>query len=107
MRRTPGRPRQQVLGRDAHACQKCGRDHALHTHHIIARSDGGADTAENLIALCAACHAEWHMVEMATGLRFADWLPLPTYPMLLALYQSLPPELRELADTAWNVRRIG
>lgn len=31
---------------------------ALHLHHVIRRSQGGPDTPENLVTLCAVCH-DW------------------------------------------------
>ena len=47
-------------------CQKCGAkggskgDAVLQAHHIVPRSKGGADTTENLITLCNACHESEH-----------------------------------------------
>jgi hypothetical protein len=32
----------------------------IQLHHKIARSEGGADTAKNLITLCSAHHRQWH-----------------------------------------------
>ena len=32
----------------------------LNAHHIIYRSNGGADTLDNLITLCAYCHKNLH-----------------------------------------------
>lgn len=34
------------------------RIYGAHAHHILRRSQGGADTPENLAWLCAPCH-EW------------------------------------------------
>ncbi len=58
-----------VKERDGMQCQICG-DRAgdpycvLHAHHITPRSQGGADTAANVITLCDLCHAvvtrRWH-----------------------------------------------
>ena len=47
---------QKVRERDLGRCQMpgCSR-RAVHAHHVEPRSHGGADTAENLVALCA-CH---------------------------------------------------
>lgn len=59
--------REAVLNRDDHACRFCGisdaehrdkgdTEHGLHVHHVIPKSDGGADHPDNLIAVCASCH---------------------------------------------------
>ena len=47
---------QKVRERDLGRCQVpgCSR-RAVHAHHVEPRSHGGADAAENLVALCA-CH---------------------------------------------------
>ena len=52
--------RQQILSRDAWRCQSCGTMSNLEVHHREFRSHSGADSEENLITLCAACHAAAH-----------------------------------------------
>jgi 5-methylcytosine-specific restriction endonuclease McrA len=52
--------RQQVLRRDGCRCQSCGTMSNLEVHHRKFRSHSGADSKENLITLCAACHAKVH-----------------------------------------------
>ncbi len=52
--------RQQVLRRDGWRCQSCGTMSNLEVHHREFRSHSGADTEENLITLCGACHAGVH-----------------------------------------------
>jgi len=49
--------RQQILRRDGWRCQSCGTLSNLEVHHREFRSHSGADSEENLITLCAACHA--------------------------------------------------
>lgn len=52
-----------VLNRDDYKCQCCkGRhkDSKLEVHHIIFRSQGGSDEADNLITLCHTCHKALH-----------------------------------------------
>jgi 5-methylcytosine-specific restriction endonuclease McrA len=51
---------EEVLKRDGWRCQGCGSVKNLQVHHLRARSRLGDDVAENLIALCAACHEEAH-----------------------------------------------
>jgi len=59
----------EVLERDNYTCQKCGKtakellrdDVDLHVHHIVPRSEGGAEyNKNNLIVLCGLCHADIH-----------------------------------------------
>jgi len=52
----------EVLIRDNFICQnpECGVYTENPPHHIIFLSQGGSDTAENLITLCIKCHAEKH-----------------------------------------------
>jgi 5-methylcytosine-specific restriction endonuclease McrA len=52
--------RQQILRRDGWRCQSCGTMSNLEVHHREFRSHSGADSDENLITLCAACHARVH-----------------------------------------------
>lgn len=52
-----------VLNRDSYQCQHCHgkhKDSKLEVHHIIFRSQGGSDEAENLITLCHTCHKSLH-----------------------------------------------
>ena len=52
--------RQLVLRRDGWRCQSCGTMSNLEVHHHEFRSHSGDDSEENLITLCAACHALVH-----------------------------------------------
>ena len=36
--------------------QRCGGTEGLSAHHIVKRSQGGADTVDNLRVLCIYCH---------------------------------------------------
>jgi len=47
--------------RDGETCRVC-LFHApnAHHHHIRFRSQGGTDTTDNLIRVCACCHADIH-----------------------------------------------
>ena len=54
------RLRQQILRRDGWRCQSCGAMSNLEVHHAEFRSHSGADSEENLITLCATCHARTH-----------------------------------------------
>ncbi|WP_186623170.1 HNH endonuclease [Pseudomonas zeae] len=60
--------RQSVLARSKGCCEYCGRigfrktngDIYLETHHVVSLSEVGADTPENVIALCPEHHREAH-----------------------------------------------
>ena len=52
--------RQQILRRDSWRCQSCGTMSNLEVHHRQFRTHSGADSEENLITLCATCHATVH-----------------------------------------------
>ena len=52
--------RQQILRRAGWRCQSCGTMSNLEVHHREFRSRSGSDSEENLITLCAACHARVH-----------------------------------------------
>lgn len=50
----------KVWRRDKGKCKHCESKNKLHYHHIKHFADGGMHTEENLILLCASCHAEQH-----------------------------------------------
>ena len=52
--------REQVLRRDGWRCQCCGTRSNLEVHHREFRSQGGSDSEQNLITLCAGCHSLVH-----------------------------------------------
>jgi hypothetical protein len=62
------RLRQQVLQRDGWRCQCCGARSNLEVHHKVFRSQGGQDSEENLITVCAECHAFGHGCGRSHGL---------------------------------------
>lgn len=61
-----------VLTRDCYTCQHCKgkhKDSHLEVHHIIYRSQGGSDDAENLITLCGTCHTALHAGKIHPNLK--------------------------------------
>ena len=61
-----------VFARDNYTCQVCKkRNKILRTHHIIYRSKGGTDRADNLITVCTDCHTSENHQE---GKIFYDWM---------------------------------
>ncbi len=64
--RGPKRPKRQTASRDRWAqiaaakqgpCRVCRKAPPNELHHLIARSQGGADTEGNIVSLCRSCHA--------------------------------------------------
>lgn len=41
-------------------CALCDSTRHVAAHHVIHRTDGGPDTLDNLIMLCASCHHKAH-----------------------------------------------
>ena len=48
-----------VFERDLWRCRNCGF-RRIHAHHIVYRSEGGADISSNLCTLCPCCHEAVH-----------------------------------------------
>ena len=49
--------RKNILRRDGHRCQYCGRgDVSLTVDHIVPKARGGDDTWENLVTACVECN---------------------------------------------------
>lgn len=49
--------RKNILRRDGHRCQYCGRkDVSLTVDHIIPKARGGTDSWENLVCACVRCN---------------------------------------------------
>ena len=42
----------------------------LETHHIIWLSEGGADSVDNVVALCPNCHRKMHIVNDDADVRY-------------------------------------
>ncbi len=63
----PNHPYLHILTRDAFASQLCGSRRNLEVHHILCRSRGGDDSDDNLLTLCAICHAEVHTCKVTFG----------------------------------------
>ncbi len=48
--------RQEVMERDQSTCRLCGATSNLQIDHILARTKGGENTADNLQVLCVTCN---------------------------------------------------
>lgn len=70
-RNIPKKIKEKVFERDEGKCVECSADNNLHYHHIKRYASGGKDTVENLMLLCARCHAEEHKGERSYHLLTA------------------------------------
>lgn len=59
-RAVPAIIRKQVYKKYNNKCAKCSAEENLHIHHIVKYSEGGLHVLENLMLLCAKCHAKAH-----------------------------------------------
>lgn len=94
--------RRNLMFRDAHTCQYCGKHppvRELNIDHVMPRSRGGPDTWENLVTACRVCNLrkgwktpeeanmnlarrpfrpKWSMtaqILLGTGSKFKEWEP--------------------------------
>ena len=56
--------RKAVYKREGYRCAICDSTKYLQVHHSIKRSQGGTDGMQNLICLCADCHALAHGIDL-------------------------------------------
>ena len=62
-----GNAKAACINRDNYTCQCCKtKKGTLNAHHIVYRRNGGADTLDNLITLCEACHKKLHEGKLQT-----------------------------------------
>ena len=50
--------RRNIMKRDNHTCQYCGRKSDLTLDHVMPRSRNGDDTWENLVTACNTCNVK-------------------------------------------------
>lgn len=61
--KTNQQARRDAINRDGAKCVECGATERLEVHHIRYRSQDGTDELDNLVTLCACCHAKRHKEE--------------------------------------------
>jgi len=49
-----------VMERDNWTCQECDHHTEASPHHVIPVGRGGSDVIDNMVCLCAECHAKKH-----------------------------------------------
>ena len=59
--------RKAIYRRDGYRCALCDSTKYLQVHHCVKRSRGGTNSPQNLICLCADCHA------LAHGMNLNGW----------------------------------
>lgn len=57
--------RKIIVSRDGNKCKWCSSNVQLEVHHILPKSQGGTDAADNLVTLCHKCHKQWHREQSA------------------------------------------
>lgn len=62
--RIPNETRKQVYRRDGFCCCLCNDPRHLQVHHCIPRNNGGSNSVQNLVTLCANCHALAHGIKL-------------------------------------------
>jgi hypothetical protein len=73
--------RKLVTERDVR-CRGCGSGASAHIHHIIFKSQGGADEPENLARLCVKCHQRAHALH--------EGEPIYSWELFMALAERGP-----------------
>lgn len=91
--------RRNVMLRDQHQCQYCGRSLAvreLNVDHMQPRSRGGADTWENLVTSCRSCNLKkGHRTPEEAGMRL---LSVPRRPRWSAAAHLMHAQLTPFAE---------
>ena len=82
--------REAVLRRAKGKCEVCGRPGRLDCHHIVKRSQRGADTPDNVAALCRRCHARTDWSYAKGRLVISRWRGSPHFPLASGRYSFGP-----------------
>ena len=56
--------RREVYRRDGWRCALCDSTQYIQIHHVVPRGKGGPQTMQNMITLCADCHALAHGMDL-------------------------------------------
>lgn len=75
--------RKAVYRRDGFRCALCDDSRYLQIHHCVPRSQGGTNSAHNLITLCSDCHA------LAHGVNLRDWIDVDASMITQAIVEYL------------------
>ena len=61
---TNNKTRRRVYRRDGFRCALCDSTRYIQIHHVVPRGKGGPQTEQNMITLCADCHALAHGTDL-------------------------------------------
>ena len=56
--------RKAVYARDGYRCALCDSTKYIQIHHLVKRSQGGSNSVQTLVTLCADCHALAHGIDL-------------------------------------------
>lgn len=112
-RRTVRFSRINILARDQHTCQYCGRHFTrtdLNLDHVNPRSKGGLSTWENVVTSCIACNRKKAgRTPAEAGMRLIKkpvrpkWTPLYRLPMVNSPYKEWQLFLDFVDAAYWHV----
>ncbi len=91
-RHVPPLTNRALFRRDRNMCMYCGKeyaDHDLTRDHVVARSRGGRDVWDNVVAACKRCnHAKGHRRLEEAGMELLALPYTPNFAEYLALINS-------------------
>ncbi len=88
--------RKAVYRRDGYRCALCDSTKYLQIHHAVKRSLGGSNRPENLITLCADCHA------LAHGMNLRDVVDMDQDAMEQAITEYLADYYTSRTGEPWD-----
>ncbi|MEO0072918.1 MAG: HNH endonuclease [candidate division WOR-3 bacterium] len=89
--------KRNILRRDNHQCQYCGKKTGpMTTDHVIPKGKGGTDSWENLVCACVECNTKkGNKPYMSVGLKLLRKPKKPTYlQFILSSRDKIPEEWR-------------
>lgn len=89
--------RKAVYKREGYRCALCDSTKYLQIHHVVKRSVGGSSGPQNLICLCANCHA------LAHGTNLQGWVDVDQEHIEQAIVEYLADYYAEQGEV-WDPR---
>ncbi len=84
--------RKNIVKRDGHQCQYCGKTEGpLTTDHIIPKTRGGADSWENLVCACSDCNKKkGHRTLKEAGMKLVKKPKRPQFFAFIHAFVDIP-----------------